>query len=164
MHRGPILLDATAMLEAIRVEAWNPLRGAYQIESVETCVEEVLTGPKSPFADIPLRIAAFPHTLKAVHAVSDLQLVAATLRPGPSIDRGELALWAHALGRTDAWGLCGPDRASMRWGYENGYRDRLLSLGKLLSDIGFKPKLPLRAHHEQAWLTDVLNKLALGIL
>lgn len=164
MHRGPILVDATMMLEAMRVGGWNALRGAYHLETVEKCLEEVLTGPKSPFLNEPVMMAGFPHTLKTVHTVSDLELATARLRPGPAIDDGEMALWAHAIGRQDGWALCGPDTASMRWGHENGYRDRLLSLGRLVADIGFRPKSPLRRHYEQAWLDEVLRKLILGIL
>jgi hypothetical protein len=97
-----------------------------------------------------------------VAQASPMEQAAFALRPGPPIDDGERDLWAHAIGRSDEWTLCGPDRASMRWGYENGYRDRLISLGRLFADIGQRPKL--RRHYEQAWLDEVMRKLVLGVL
>jgi hypothetical protein len=131
---------------------------------VEKCVEEYQTGPKSPVAGSPVKAAVFRAMFAAVHPVTDQQLAAFALLPGPPIDAGERALWAQAMGRGDDWLICGPDRASMRWGYENGYRERLTSLGRLLSDIGTKPATPLKRHHEQAWLDDVMRKLMMGLL
>ena len=51
---------------------------------------------------------------------------------GISLDPGELDLWAHAITRNDAWILCGPDIASLRFGLRLGVRDRLVSLEGLL--------------------------------
>ena len=51
--------------------------------------------------------------LAAVHAVEDMQRAELAIRVGDiALDRGESSLWTHALSRTDAWILCGPDRAS----------------------------------------------------
>jgi hypothetical protein len=96
--------------------------------------------------------------------VTPTQRAALALRPGPVLDDGERDLWAHAVDRQDSWMLCGPDRASMRWGYENGFRDKLTSLGQLLADIGHRTNPPLKPHHDQAWLNEVMRKLTLGIL
>jgi len=104
-------------------------------------------------------------SFKAVHPVSDEQLAEVLLKGGAALDAGERALWAHALSRTDeTWILCGPDRASMRFGYQAGMRARLVSLGGLFEEIGHRPKEALRAHFEKRWLEDVLSKLVLGIL
>jgi hypothetical protein len=102
--------------------------------------------------------------LNAIHAVSIGELAEVAIRGGNGLDPGERGLWAHALGRDDAWILCGPDRASMRFGYEQNQRERLVSLGGLLRRINFTPQRALRSHFEQAWLDDVMNKLVLGIL
>ncbi|RYG85732.1 MAG: hypothetical protein EON58_22615 [Alphaproteobacteria bacterium] len=58
----------------------------------------------------------------------------------------------------------GPDRASMKFGYDNGFEDKLVSLGGLLSDIRYRPMHPIREHYEQKWLDGVRTKLVLGIL
>ena len=80
------------------------------------------------------------------------------------LDEGEKALWAHALTRNDAWLLCGPDRASMRFGFQQGFRDRLVALGTLLHAISHRPRVPLGAQHESAWLDRLLYDLAMGLL
>jgi hypothetical protein len=76
------------------------------------------------------------------------------------LDAGEQMLWAHALTRSDTWVLCGPDKASLRVGIRLGYRDRLVSLERLLKDAGFNPK-KLREAYTQRWLEQTLGQLAL---
>jgi hypothetical protein len=52
------------------------------------------------------------------------------LTPGGTLlDESETSLWAHALTRTDDWVICGPDAASMRFGFDRRKRDHLISLG-----------------------------------
>ena len=53
-----------------------------------------------------------------------------------ALDRGEKSLWAHALGRTGAWLLCGPDRASLRVGVRLRFRERLVSLEDCSTEQG----------------------------
>lgn len=85
-------------------------------------------------------------------------------RPEQQIDeqalRGSLA---HVHEVTE-WVLCGPDRASMRFGYENGAKDRLVSLSGLLGRIRYKPKMALQPQFEQSWLEQVGTQIVLGTL
>ena len=55
------------------------------------------------------------------------------MRLSSLLDPGEQSLWAHALTRGDAWVLCGPDKASLRFGVRLGFRDRLVALEGLLA-------------------------------
>ena len=55
------------------------------------------------------------------------------------LERGEASLWAHALLWNDAWVLYGPDRASLRLGVRLGLLERLVSLERLLNDVGHRP-------------------------
>ena len=102
--------------------------------------------------------------LAAVHRVSRVELARVDLLGGSLLDEGEKALWAHALTRNDAWLLCGPDGASMRFGFQQGLRDRLVALGSLLNDIGHRPRVPLRTQYERAWLDRLIHDLVMGIL
>jgi hypothetical protein len=81
---------------------------------------------------------------------------------GPALDIGERELWAHAYHRQDVWVLCGPDAASMRFGYLHGFRDRMLSLEELLNAVGSKVPTDLRGHYKSAWLRGLFTTLALG--
>ena len=97
-----------------------------------------------------------------MHRVTNAQRAAALIRGlGISLDPGELELWAHAISRKDAWILCGPDKASLRFGVRMGFRDRLVSLERLLEDIGFPVKGKLRGNYTAQWHALALNELVL---
>ena len=82
---------------------------------------------------------------KAVHVVGNRERAELAVRVHDiALDIGEASLWAHALNRDDAWVLCGPDKASLRFGVRVGFRDRLVSLEGLLDDVGHRPKSSLR--------------------
>ncbi|HWE99132.1 MAG TPA: hypothetical protein VG248_04995 [Caulobacteraceae bacterium] len=154
-------MDTNALIEAHRVGAWRALSRGYGLETVETCLAELGTGHRAPPTDV---LKATRADLAAVHEVAPAQRAMLALREGPALDEGERDLWAHALTRADGWVLCGPDTASMRWGFENGFRDRLVSFGRMVNDIGLRPRIPLRPQFEPAWLDEVMRKCALGIL
>ena len=102
-------------------------------------------------------------SMKVVHAVSDSDRATALLRDEQFsfLDAGEQMLWTHALTRTDAWVLCGPDKASLRLGIRLGFRDRLISLERLLLDAGFRPRNGLREAYAEWWPEKALAELAL---
>ncbi len=62
------------------------------------------------------------------------------------------------LGRSDAWVLCGPDGASIRVSLRLKPRDRLVSLERLLGDVGFRTVM-LKANHTQKWLDAKIAEL-----
>lgn len=159
-----ILIDTNAILQAHKQGCWNALIGRYSIETVEECVIETQTGFQQRRNEEQIDEAALRGQISVVHQVAAVNIAAIDLLQGPELDAGEKALWAHAITRDDKWVLCGPDRASMRFGFEQGHRDQLVSLGGLLDEIGFRPARPLPGHFEQAWLDRVLSDLALGLL
>ena len=79
-----------------------------------------------------------------------------------ALDIGEASLWAHALNRDDAWVLCGPDKASVRFGVRLGFRERLVSLEGFLDDIGYRPKPSLRMAYTRQWHGRTLSGLVLA--
>ena len=85
--------------------------------------------------------------------------VVAIRAPDIALDVGERSLWAHALTRSDAWVLCGPDKASMRFGVRLGLKDRLIALESLLADAGHRPKEALKLAYTTKWLEKVLGEL-----
>ncbi len=159
-----VLVDANVIFEAHDKACWKALAGAYALHTVEKCIEETQTGTLNLPAAQRIDEAELRASFKEIHDVSLTELAEVAIRGGSKLDDGERALWAHALTRTDSWVLCGPDRASMRFGYEQKHRVRLVSMGGLLNQINFSRPRPLRAHFEQDWLDDVINKLVLGIL
>ncbi|MFN5997327.1 MAG: hypothetical protein ACK47C_10255 [Paracoccaceae bacterium] len=159
---GTILVDTNVILEAHFKGCWKALSGAFQLETVEQCVVETQTGGQFRRPELRIDEVSLRASFKAVHPVSQLQIAKVISAGGDSLDVGEQALWAHALDRQDAWVLCGPDKASMKFGFQNGHRTQLISLGELLSKIKFNASL--RRHFEKAWLDAFLRDLVLGVL
>jgi Transposase zinc-binding domain len=60
-----------------------------------------------------------------------------------------------------AWVLSGPDKASLRLGVRLGFRDRLVALETLLSDVGFRPKNPLRTNYTRQWHAEAVSQMVI---
>jgi hypothetical protein len=161
-HRGPVLVDTNAILESFRVGAWRALSSGYGVETVEDCVIETQTGFQRRRAELQIDATQLRASLKAVHSVDDAQRAVVAVRaPDIALDIGERSLWAHALTRSDAWVLCGPDKASMRLGVRLGLKDRLMALESLLVDTGYPPK-GLQPAYTSRWLKNVVGELYLS--
>jgi hypothetical protein len=162
-HSGPILVDTNVILECWRVGSWRALAGGYSVETVEDCVTETQTGFQRRRTEQRIDAAALRQSLARVHEVTPAHVAAAIVRDeGISyLDVGERSLWAHALTRTDTWVLCGPDKASLRFGVRLGFRDRLVALERLLSDVGHRPRVSLRAAYTTRWLDTAIAELVL---
>lgn len=158
-----VLVDTNVIIEGHLRHCWAALTGAYCVQTVDKCVIEAMTG-RHEWQQTKPSEADLRDTFDAVHEVSRNELAKVLVSGGAMLDEGEQHLWAHALARQDAWIICGPDRASMRFGFEQQQRERLVSLSGLLKTINFTPKVALRPHFEQAWLDDVVRKLVLGLL
>jgi hypothetical protein len=160
---GPVLVDTNVILACWRFGAWRALAGGYVVETVEDCVTETQTGYQRRRVEDRIDQVELRRSLKAVHAVTDLERARiAILGADLALDHGELSLWAHALAREDGWVLCGPDKASLRLGIRLGFRERLASLERLLSDAGFRPRQPLGLAFTSAWHRTTLEALAMA--
>ena len=161
-HRGPVLVDTNAILESFRVGAWRALSSGYGVETVEDCMIETQTGFQRRRSEQQIDAAQLRASLKAVHPVNDAQRAIVAVRaPDIALDIGERSLWAHALTRSDAWVLCGPDKASLRFGVRLGLKDRLMALEALLIDAGH-PSKGLMPAYTTKWLRNVVGELFLS--
>jgi hypothetical protein len=160
-HQGPVLVDTNAILECWRVGAWRALAGGYKVETVEDCVTETQTGYQRRRPEQQIDAATLRASLVSVHKVGDKERAAAIVRDPvfSFLDVGAQSLWAHALTRTDVWVLCGPDRASLRFGVRAGFRDRLVALEDLLLAAGHRPAAALRTAYTAAWLAKTLGEI-----
>jgi len=161
-REASVLVDTNTIIEAYRIRAWAALAGGWRTETVEDCVTETQTGfqrrrPEQSIAADELRAS-----LAAVHAVTDRERAELVLRVQDiALDVGEESLWAHALGRSDRWVLCGPDKASLRCGIRLGFRERLVSLQELLNSVGHRPRVALKRHYTKKWLDGTLGEFVL---
>ncbi len=162
-HYGPVLVDTNVILESHRVGLWRALTGGYRVETVEDCVTETQTGFQRRRPERRIDLGQLRTSLTAVQPVSDRERAElATQVPDIALDRGEASLWAHALHRTDAWVMCGPDKASLRLGVRLGFRERLVSLEGLLGDAGHRLHPVLRAAYTNKWHDRAVGELVLA--
>jgi hypothetical protein len=160
---NPVLVDTNVILEAHRTNSWKALTGGYGIETVEACVIETQTGFQRRRAEQRIDETELRAKLVAVHRVTDFERAEVFVRaPDIALDPGERDLWGHAMRRAGAWMLCGPDIASLRFGVRLGFRERLVSLERLLGDIGFRVKGSLRPNYTEKWLASTLNGLVIA--
>ena len=111
-----MLVDTNTIIEAHRTRAWAALFGGWRVETVEDCVTETQTGFQQRRPEQSIAADKLRASLTAVHAVTDRQRAELALRVQDiALDVGEESLWAHAVGRSDRWVLCGPDKASLRF-------------------------------------------------
>lgn len=162
-HHGPVFVDTNVILESHRVGSWRALTGGYGVETVEDCVIETQTGFLRRRPEQRVDAGNLRASLAAVHSVEDREHAELALRVHDIVlDKGEASLWAHALHRHDAWMLCGPDKASLRFGVRMGFRERLVSLERLLDEVGCRPRPSLRTAYTRRWLDGTLSKLVLA--
>ena len=149
-HHGPVFVDTNVILESHRVGSWRALTGGYRVETAEDCVTETQTGFQRRRPEQWIDAGELRASLAAIHSVGDRERAELAIRVHDiGLDRGEASLWAHALHRDDAWVLCGPDKASLRFGIRMGFHERLVSLERLLDGVGYRPRLRLRAAYTQ---------------
>lgn len=154
-----MLVDTNVIIEAHRARVWQSLLGRHRVESVEACILEIRTGFQRRRPEMAIDENALRNRLGGVHAVSDRELLELRSRISDiSLDAGEESLWAHALGRTDAWVLCGPDKASLRCGVRLGFRCRLVSLEELLAKTDPHGRR-LRDQYTMRWHAAALARL-----
>ena len=156
-----MLVDTNAIIEAYRTRSWRALSGGWRVETVDACMAETQTGFQLRLKEETIDLAGLRSSLAAVHSVSVRERAELALRKGNiALDEGEEALWAHALGRNDAWMLCGPDKASLRCGVRLGHRERLVSLEELLKHVGHRTS-GLRPAYTQKWHERVVGEIYL---
>jgi hypothetical protein len=159
-HRGAVLLDTNAIIEAWRVGGWRALSGGYRLETVEDCVIETQTGFQRRRREEQIDEAVLKQGFIAIHQPSTRELADLALGvPDIALDPGERALWAHAVTRADGWIFCGPDIASLRVGVRLSHRERLVALETLLDEVGLRPKPALRVNYTHKWLAQVLSEI-----
>jgi len=127
------------IIEAHRIGAWKALTGGHSVETVADCVTETQTGYQRRRREQQMDRAELLASMVGVHEVGEHDLAALAVK-FPDIfflDEGERSLWVHALTRNDDWILCGPDKASLRFGVRSGFQDRLVALEDLLEMVGY---------------------------
>ena len=148
-----MLVDTNVILEAHRIGSWRALAGGYRVESVEDCVIETQTGFQKRRPDRLIDADELRRSLAAVHPVADRESAELAVPVSDAaLGRGEAALGAQALNRIADWILLyRPDKARLRCGVRLGFRERLVSLERLLDDVGRRQNPMLRPAYTRSW-------------
>lgn len=143
MQRGQVVLvDTNIIIEAVRTGCWNALTTHFKVETVEKCCEEARTGEAHRPDYVEVEESDLRTRLTA-HKVSGLMLAKLVERYADAdrLDIGERHLWAHALGRNDAWLAACCDRAAVKAAVQLDWGDRLVSLEELVAATGARSAL-----------------------
>lgn len=151
-----VLVDTNVIIEAVRTGVWAAITGQLVVETVESCTDESKRGDPSDMQYVEVgndELAQFSQ----VHPVTETERAALALAypNADGMDEGERDLFAHVIGRSGGarWVLCSPDKASVRAAVMLDMGDSLCSLADLVSEVGARPKTPLRTHFEASWLS-----------
>ena len=163
MKPGDILLvDTNVIIEAFRVGCFAALASSFRLETVEECLAETQAGNAVRAKYVPIDEATLRAKMARIHPVTEeeqAQLIASCPRAF-DLDRGERALYAHALQRQDCWIIANADRAAVLIGFDLGWTDRFYSLEELANRAG-RRDLGLKKHHCRAWLAQVKTESSL---
>lgn len=143
MQRGQVILvDTNIIIESFRTGCWTALTAHFSIETVEKCCEEAHTGEAHRAGYVKVDTRTLRQGL-TIHRVSDRDLIALSIRDIDAfrLDLGERHLWAHALGRNDAWLASSGDRAAVNAAVRLGWEDLLVSLEELANHAGARHAL-----------------------
>jgi len=155
MQRGQVVLvDTNIIIEAVRTRCWNALTSSFTLETVDKCLEEARTGDPMRRDYVPVDEKTL-NDLSKVHPVTPLEFMrlAVALPAANELDAGERELFAHTMGRKDAWIATCADRAALLAAFNLGWKDRMVSLETLAHFAGAKPDL--KHHFTERWLSDV---------
>lgn len=155
--RQRVYVDTNTIITAWQHNLWKGLVARHDMETVLSCLVETATGLQNRDPETWIDQQALRDSLaRPPHEVSEEQVAAVILMKfGTNLDDGERDLWAHAITDPDAWMLSGPDSASMRFGVENGYRGRLISLEDLVQDKKAYARLGVKSHYGRKHLERV---------
>jgi len=163
-----ILVDTTAIIEAVRTKCWNALVGGRRVETVEECCNEARRGDTLRYGYVEVTDEELGR-LRRVHDVDrKIEAQFGLAYPGATgMDKGERHLFAHAYARIaagdDVWVISSADKASVRAAIELEWGDRLHSLEALAKSVGATPKPALDEQHTEAWLVRMRTQYRLGV-
>lgn len=172
MPKPRVFADTNVILEAFRTGCWTAICQQYEIETLEKCIEEALTGDP----DDPRRIQVDRETLvgglAGRHAVGKRELATFILTHPDcqGLDDGEMHLfaWLHAQGLLpNALILVSTaDKAAIVATGRIGWLDSVVSLEHLAQNSGVTRGQidSLARHYRTQWLDEIKFKVRFGII
>ncbi len=158
-----VLVDTNAIQAAHRYGCWNALHKSFHLETAEHCIEEALR-PNHRGKRLVDRTRDDLTKEILAHAVNDSQraVLLHALQGRVDLDDGERDLLSIALAiKTDAWWLCGPDKATIFAMHLLGILDRMCSLQSLAEATGVR-LTKAEDQFTEKWLASLRTQLLLN--
>lgn len=171
MTKQRVLLDTCVIIEAHRISCWKALCQAFDVETVQCCVDECCAGDPLKPGRVPIKREDLHAGMARVHDVTDIMLATLAIEQDdlPALDDGELHLmaWLHA-NPTEAvlTVISTSDRAALRAAHVLRLLDRVTSLQELGrgAGVGRKQLEKLEHHFSEDWLGAVRMQLRMNML
>lgn len=173
MAKKRVFVDTNVILECFRINVWTDLTQRCQVETVEMCVAESLTGRRDKADFIEVDPEALRVGLHKVHPVSkrELDLFYLAYEEMRRLDPGELHLFAHLYVKkvrlSEVTVLSTADKgAILRANDVPGWLDWIQSLQEVLKEAKVpRAKLDaLRYAHTIACLSKVRTDVRNGVI
>lgn len=169
MEKTRIFVDTNVILEANRIGCWVSLCNRYSIETVEKCIEEVLTGSLDDPNRVHVDRDILVNNLKSRHPVSkkDVQNLYSRDPDCSGLDAGELHLFAYILmQRILPNGLIlisTADKPAIEATGRLGWLDSLVSLEHIAQEAGSRQAQinKLKQQYSTRWLEQVRTSIKL---
>lgn len=148
-----VLVDTNVIIEAHRVDVLAELIATLNVATVEACVRETQTGAQNrmPHHHIDESLLRQSMTIFSPSA-DDIFQAAYAISGLADVDEGELHLLTQAwLLKNSVWFACSPDRHPMRIAIEYGWRERLVSLERLVLLANKNRRVSLRQQYQEDW-------------
>ena len=172
MPKIRVFADTNVILESFRTGCWAAICNHFDIETVEKCVEETLTGNPDDPRHVTVPAADLKAGLAGQHPVSRKELATLVLsNPSCStLDDGEKHLFAwlaannllpsHVIIVTTA------DKAALVASNGLGWLDCMTSLEDLArqAGVGRSNRNAFALQYREDWLSSIKTKIRLGII
>lgn len=172
MPKKRVFVDTNVVIEAFRTGCWAAICERYDVETVDKCVEEALTGNPDNPGHVVISAEELDAGLAGHHPVSRGEIATLVLAFPccGALDDGE----KHLLARLHA-DKCLPaplivvstaDKAALVASHQLGWLDSLTSLEALARDAGANNAALTALHlqYREDWLVGIKTKIRLGII
>lgn len=172
MTKIRVFVDTNVIIEAFRINCWNALCHQYDIETVDKCVEEAMTGDSSNPNYTRINRNELVKELKGHHQVKKRDLIEFALKYPhcQAIDDGEKYLFAflyiQSIFPSQSALIATADKAAIKVISELNWLDNVKSLEELVHNCGITNNqvLKLEKQHTINWLKEVKTQFRLSTI
>ena len=172
MQKIRVFADTNVILESFRKNCWKAICNNFDIETVEKCVEETLTGNSDDPRHIDVKSSELISGLAANHPVVKKEITTLILNhPSCStLDDGEKQLFAWILANNPVLSntvvVTTADKAALVAVNKLGWLDNAISLEELARKSGVsKSNIEMfENQYRENWLASIKTKIILGVI